>query len=294
MGPVLCLSRIRGEGSRGREFVPPGDLYPSRTWMMHGFLRRGSAVDRLYGTEWHWSSLYLKGSPCPSLERLSHFISPCHHDEPSAFSPLRRFACLHRRKICDSKKLSLADRAFTQSCQKYIFRDLKLWNISKISQLTELKKDFGRQAGIRQPSPRAWACPRPKRLHGTFVSILQLFANSPVSPHELYLGGPRAIPLIFEDPILVVRQLAQSSQTLTILPLDYMNVPLPLYLPCPRLRYLGLDLVTAAEKSYDRYPDNQCFSREAPQLEVLDYRNSHSIHRREEIAWKNYISLVYI
>jgi hypothetical protein len=37
--------------------------------------------------------------------------------------------------------LSLADRAFTQSCQKYIFRDLKLWNTSEISkELTKLKK----------------------------------------------------------------------------------------------------------------------------------------------------------
>ena len=69
----------------------------------------------------------------------------------------------------------------------------------------------GRQAGIRQPSPHDLSCPRPTRVDGTFISILQLLANSPVPPHELYSGGPRAIPLIFEDPIipiLVVRQLA--------------------------------------------------------------------------------------
>ena len=113
----------------------------------------------------------------------------------------------------------------------------------------------------------------------TFISILQMLANSPVPPHELYLGGVCAIKLIFEDPILVVRQLTQSffSQTLTILRVKCVIIPLTLFLICPKLRYLDIDMVKANEENYDKYPVNQCSGREAPQLEVLDYRNSHSI-----------------
>jgi hypothetical protein len=55
------------------------------------------------------------------------------------------------------------------------------------------------------------------------------------------------------------------------------NVPLPLFLICPRLREVFLDQVGATEKSYDKYPDDQCSGREAPLLEVLNYRNSHSL-----------------
>jgi hypothetical protein len=115
---------------------------------------------------------------------------------------------------------------------------------------------------------------------GTFINILQLLANSPVPPHELAIGGWSEIPLTIEDPILVVRQLAQSffSQTLTILRVSRCaNVPLPLFLTCPRFRVLLLDQVAATEKSYNKYPENQCSGREAPQLEVFDYRNSHSV-----------------
>jgi hypothetical protein len=80
--------------------------------------------------------------------------------------------------------------------------------------------------------------------------------------------------------MLVTRQLAESffSQTLTILRLsEIANVPLPLFLICPRLREVFLDQVGATDKSYDKYPDDQCSGREAPLLEVLEYRNSHSL-----------------
>ena len=184
------------------------------------------------------------------------------------------------------KNLSLADRAFTQSCQKYIVRDLKLWNSREISKkLTKLKKIlddkplFANQVRMVElvisRNESAWLFK-----DGTFISILQLLANSPVPPHELHLGGRRAIPLIIEDPILVVRQLVQPffSQTLTILRLtDCANVPLPLFLIGPRLREAFLDNVGAADKSYDEYPDNQCSGREAPPLEILNYRDSHSL-----------------
>ena len=113
----------------------------------------------------------------------------------------------------------------------------------------------------------------------TFINILQMLANSPVPPHELYLGGDSMIKLIFEDPILVARQLTQSffSQTLTILRVKCAIVPFSLFLICPKLRYLDIYMVKANKKNYDKYPVNQCSGREAPQLEVLDYRNSHSI-----------------
>jgi hypothetical protein len=121
----------------------------------------------------------------------------------------------------------------------------------------------------------------------TFISVLQLLAKSPVPPHELHFGGHTqfhfgrhtSISLIVEDPTHAVRWLAQSffSQTLTILHLtECKNVPLPIFLICPRLRKVCLDHVRA-EKSYDKYPDNLCSGREPPPLEVLDYRDAHSL-----------------
>jgi len=186
----------------------------------------------------------------------------------------------------DLCNLSLADRAFTQSCQKYIFWGLKLWNTREISkELTKLKKildDKPSFANHVRMVELVISCNESAWLfkEGTFISILQLLAKSPVPPHELAIGGWSEIPLKFEDPMLVVRQLTQSffSQTLTILHVSRCaNVPLPLFLTCPRLRVLLLDQVAATEKSYNKYQENQCSGREAPQLEVLDYRNSHSV-----------------
>ena len=65
-----------------------------------------------------------------------------------------------------------------------------------------------------------------------FTSVLQLFAKSPMPPHELHFSGSL-------DAAIVVRQLTESffSQTLTILCVeDIANFPLPLLLICPRLR----------------------------------------------------------
>ena len=182
--------------------------------------------------------------------------------------------------------LSLADRAFTQSCQKYIFQKLILGNGRKISkQLTKVKKflddkpSFANrvrmvQLGIsRKETASLFKDPN-------FTSIFQLFAKSPMPPHELHLGGLPVVSLIIEDPILAIRQLAKSffSQTLTTLRVtECANVPLPLFLICPRLREVFLDQVGATDKSYDKYPDNQCSGREAPLLEVFDYRNSPSL-----------------
>ena len=108
-------------------------------------------------------------------------------------------------------------------------------------------------------------------------TILQLLAKSPVPPHELHFRHTMFVSFI-EDPILAVRQLAQSffSQTLTILHLTKCeNVPLPIFFICLRLREVSLDRVLA-EMNYDEYPDNQCSGREPPPLEVLYYRDSHT------------------
>ena len=114
-----------------------------------------------------------------------------------------------------------------------------------------------------------------------FTSILQLFAKSPTPPHEFHLGVPLLIsPFIIEDPMFVTRLFAESffSQTLTILRVrECVNFPLSLFLICPRLRVVFLNNVAATDMSYDKYPDNQCSGLEAPLLEVLDYRKSHSL-----------------
>ena len=184
------------------------------------------------------------------------------------------------------KNLSLADRAFTESCQKYIFRELILGkgrNISK--QLTNVKKflddkpSFANRVrilelGFSREEVSFFKDP-------DFTSILQLFAKALMPPHELHLGG--SLPLMYsiiEDPTLITRQLAESffSQNLTVLRVSrYVNVPLPLFLICPRLREVFLDQVVATDKTYDKYPDNECSGREAPLLEVLNYRESHSL-----------------
>jgi hypothetical protein len=113
-----------------------------------------------------------------------------------------------------------------------------------------------------------------------FIGVLQLLSKSHLPPHELHFGGHSFFSFMIKDPIIVVRQLAKSffSQTLTILRLtECTNVPLPLFLICPRLREVCLDQVGATEKIYDKYPDDQCSGREAPLLRVLNCRNSHSL-----------------
>ena len=186
----------------------------------------------------------------------------------------------------DLKNLSLADRAFTKSCQKYIFRELILGNgritskqLRNVKIFLENKPSFANQVRMVKlsisPKESASLFKDPN-----FTSILQLFTKSPMPPHLLHFGGLMYEPLIIEDPILFIRQLMESffSQTLTILRLrEIENVPLPLFLICPRLREVILDEVGATDKSYDTYPDNHCSGREAPLLEVLGHRNSHTL-----------------
>ena len=184
------------------------------------------------------------------------------------------------------KNLSLADRAFTQSCQKYIFRELILGNGRNISkQLRKLKKFLvGKPSFANQVRMVQFAISSKESTSlfkdPNFTSILQLFAKSPMPPHELHFSGLANVSSIIEDPILVTRHLMESffSQTLTVLRLrEIANVPLHLFLICPKLREVFLDEVGATDESYDTYPDNHCSGREAPILEVLEYRNSHTL-----------------
>ncbi|EDQ99916.1 uncharacterized protein LACBIDRAFT_315059 [Laccaria bicolor S238N-H82] len=82
-------------------------------------------------------------------------------------------------------------------------------------------------------------------------------------PHELHFGRPMSGPLTIEDPILFVGRLTQSffSQTLTTLHLTKCkNMPLPIFLICPKLREVRLDFVGVTEESYDEYPEEYCSS----------------------------------
>ena len=185
------------------------------------------------------------------------------------------------------KNLCLADRAFTQLCQTYIFRELTLGNglrgkISKQLKRLEIFLKDKPSFTNRVRMVRLVISPENASLFKSpnFTSILRLFVKSLIPPYELYLSGLLDSSLI-GDPVLVLRQLTESffSQTMTILHVTKcVNVPLPLFLICPRLREVFLDQVRATtDKSYYKYPDNQWSGREAPLLEVLNYRNSHSL-----------------
>ena len=181
--------------------------------------------------------------------------------------------------------LSLADRAFTESCQKYILQELIIgdeWNISK--ELTRVKKILEDKPllanRVRMVELLYYNDKESLFKDPNFTSILQLFDKSLMPPHELNFSGRPFVWSIIEDPIFVTRQLAESffSQSLTILRLSKIsNVPLPLFLICPKLRQVFLDRVRASEKSYNNYPDAQCSGRGAPLLEVLEYHSSHTV-----------------
>jgi len=190
--------------------------------------------------------------------------------------------------------LSLADRAFTQVCQKYIFQTLELGTSSgsrkrisnklgKMIKFLNNNPSFANRVRVVQVAinhnQNAWLFK-----DNTFIRILKLLAKSPAPPHELHFGGHTTLSgeptFIIEDPILVVGQLMQSffPQTLTILHLtDCKNIPLPLFLICHRLKEVLLDSARVTEESYDKYPDEQCFGREFPALEIFNYRDSQNL-----------------
>ncbi|KAF8149156.1 hypothetical protein B0H34DRAFT_668003 [Crassisporium funariophilum] len=184
--------------------------------------------------------------------------------------------------------LSLVDRAFTLSCQSYIFRTLQLGGGS--GSKSRISKKLKQMRRILNDKPSFADRVRtiefhilPKHLvwflnNKTLISILQLLAKSPMPPHEFYLSSPLD-PLNLGGPIVWGR-LAQSffSQTLTILHLKCCeNLPLSLFIICPRLREVELDSVEAAHESYNQWSDNNCPALESPALERFYYRNSQTL-----------------
>ncbi|KDR69265.1 hypothetical protein GALMADRAFT_128730 [Galerina marginata CBS 339.88] len=186
--------------------------------------------------------------------------------------------------------LSLADRAFTNFCQKYLFRTFRLSSNSgsKRSASKELEKK--RKILMDKPSFANWV--RKVQLHishkqepwllnqSALIELFQLFAKSPMPPHELHFCGPAFFPLTISDPILVVGRLSQSffSQSLTILHLtECKNIPLPLFFVFPGLREMLLDHVGATDKTYDEYPDKHCFGQGPLALQHFNYRDSQSL-----------------
>jgi hypothetical protein len=184
--------------------------------------------------------------------------------------------------------LSLADRAFTRFCQAHIFKNLHLGYGSGRERRISNKLEKMRQILNDEPSfanrVRTVALSITHKQNGwlfndpTFISIMQLLEKSPMPPHKLHLSGGVST-FIFKDPILVVGRLMQSffSQTLTVLHLfECQNVPLTLFLICPRLREISMDHLRVTRR-YDKHPDEQCSGRELPVLEYLDFRNSESV-----------------
>jgi hypothetical protein len=199
------------------------------------------------------------------------------------------------------QNLSLADPVFTDICQKYLFRTLTLGGedgtrheicnkLTKVKRILDDKPSFATRVrkielfiGHRE---NAWLFQNSSRSHPhrkdaayaiTFISILELLANSPVLPHKLHFStGIYTI----EDPVLVVGQLSQSffSQSLTILHLtECENIPLPLFLAFPKLKEVRLNRVGASQEDYDKYPVDQYSGRESPALELFNYSDSHTI-----------------
>ena len=196
--------------------------------------------------------------------------------------------------------LSLTNPAFTEFCQKYIFRTLTLGaggtslstRLKNVKRILDDKPSFADRVRKIQLvigySQNAWLFQNPGSedlrrkdvaCAVTFISILELLPNSPMPPHELHLNlGLYRV----EDPLLVVGQLSQSffSQTLTISHLTHCkNVPLPIFLVCPQLKKVRFDRVIAAE-GYDKYPDEQCSGRKPPALELFSCSHSETVIRQ--------------
>ena len=185
----------------------------------------------------------------------------------------------------DLYNLSITDRAFTRSCQAYIFKVLSLE--SGIN--TNISKKLAKIRNILNDEPSF--ANRVRTVHLTvldeqnkwlfndsdFITIIQLLARSLMPPHKLRLDL-----IVIEDPIFLVGWLMQSffSQTLTVLNLlDCKNVPLTLFLVCPNLREVHLDVVEVFESKLgdDEYPDTQCSGRELPALELLSFCRSETL-----------------
>ena len=89
---------------------------------------------------------------------------------------------------------SLADRAFTLSCQKYIFRNLKFSSKRKISKnIIKTKKILDKNPSLAN-QVRMVELLISRRTSWVFndhafVGVLQLLSKSHMPPHELHFGG---------------------------------------------------------------------------------------------------------
>ena len=200
--------------------------------------------------------------------------------------------------------LSVTDRAFTRACQDYIFKDLRLGYGSRSKDL--LSKRLAKIRNILKDKPSF--ANRVRKVHlifiheqnkwlfnePNFITIFQLLAKSLMPPHNLQLSGHSSSSKI-EDPIFFVGWLMESffSQSLTILNLtECRNIPLALFLVCPKLREVYLQNVDVLEAREDEYPDTQFSDRELPALEHLNYRNSESLVKRMTTPSPNFSKAV--
>ena len=188
----------------------------------------------------------------------------------------------------DLYNLSITDRAFTRSCQAYIFKDLRFKldnrgghreNISRLIKMRNILNDepslANRVRTIRftvevKRYDLKWLFNDPN-----FITIIQHLTKSLMPPHKLHLTGYYYVFTI-EDPIFVVGWLMKSffSQTLTVLNLlSCRNVPLTLFLVCPNLREVSMNNVKVFEPGHDGYPASQRSGRELPALEYMAYRH---------------------
>ena len=151
---------------------------------------------------------------------------------------LERLSPFLKETFNNLNNLSLADRAFTETCQKYIFQELRLGyygretskDLEKVKKFLENKPLLAKQVRVVQfgfrlfeESPFLFKDPN-------FTSILQLLAKSVMPPRELNFSGVlvETLSSIIKDPTFVTRQLAETffSQSLTILRLrNIANAP---------------------------------------------------------------------
>jgi len=192
----------------------------------------------------------------------------------------------------DLYNLSITDRAFTRSCQAYIFKDLRFELDNSYRYMDNMSRKLTKMRNILNDEPSFANRVRTVRFDAgsrgkycdfkwlfnnpNFITIIQHLTKSLMPPHKLHLTGYCRI----EDPIFVVEWLTKSffSQTLTVLNLtNFMDVPTTIFLVCPNLREVSLNNVEVFEPKDDEYPASQRSGRELPALEYMAYRHSGSL-----------------
>ncbi|KAF9561637.1 hypothetical protein CPC08DRAFT_735499 [Agrocybe pediades] len=189
----------------------------------------------------------------------------------------------------DLRALSLADRAFTSACQKWIFKTFRLFGggkatvddqlqtKGKILAQVPLLSHWIRKIQLQDINNRlSWLLSEPR-----FVSILQMLALSPAPPNELILEGALYKPVVFSDIYFFTTRLSQSffPGTLTTLRLwECRDVPLTIITMLPRLKILYLDTIEAGKEDCSEYGVSELLeSKHIPAIEVFESRRSHTM-----------------